>query len=172
MVEMMPFGSGFGSFVPAYQLFEQPGAMISSYINQAHNDWLEIAIEGGFPAVIGMALFLIWFIVGNVQLWRQANATPADLVSRAAGISAFLLLAHSLVDYPLRVPLLMTWFGFFCGLIALGPSALNASRRKFRSESPAEVVKRTIATPIMTQAEPRKGPYFVKKEPPPQETPP
>ena len=165
MVEMLPFGSGFGSFVETYQMFERPSTMVAGYINQAHNDWLEIAIEGGLPAIFGLLCFSLWFVVSNFKLWRHANSSPEDLILRAAGISAFLLLAHSLVDYPLRAPLIMVWFGFFCGLVALGPSALQISRRKFRSESPQEVAKRAVAMPVTAPIEPRKGPFFIKKEP-------
>jgi O-Antigen ligase len=170
MREMLPLGSGFGSFVEIYQLFEQPTDMIAVIINEAHNDWLQIAIEGGFPAILGMALFVLWFSVGNFKLWRQVNPTATDLMARAAGIAALLLLAHSLVDYPLRAQLLMTLFGFFCGLIAIGPSTPLARKRQFRLENSQEISRRPMLAQVTAVIEPRKGPYFVKKDPPISET--
>ena len=105
-----PIGSGFGTFVEAYQIFE-PDALISQrYFNHAHNDLLELLLTTGLPG----ALVLCW--VGGLALW----ALPALLRTRAlrpkdssfqtgvlgrAGFGVLMILAvASLTDYPLRVP--------------------------------------------------------------------
>ena len=120
-----PIGSGFGSFVPVYQLFEQPSIMISSYVNHAHNDWLELLIEGGLPMGIVLFGFLIWFFCAAILAWRPTN----ELFSRAGSIAALLLLIHSLVDYPLRTPGMMCLFGLFCGVMAFASSTRNPQTR-------------------------------------------
>lgn len=109
-----PIGSGFGSFVPAYQLFEQPGKMIDAYVNHAHNDWLELLIEGGLPIALILFAFLIWLVVMAFIAWRKNSI---NLYSKAASISIGMLCIHSLVDYPIRTPALMTMFGLFCGML-------------------------------------------------------
>ena len=39
----MPFGSGMGTFVPVYAMFEKPQDLIANvYANRAHNDFLEL----------------------------------------------------------------------------------------------------------------------------------
>ena len=44
----MPFGSGLGTFVPVYGMFEKPAdAMANTFANRAHNDVLEFWLEGG-----------------------------------------------------------------------------------------------------------------------------
>jgi O-antigen ligase len=111
----LPFGSGFGSFVPAYQLFETPATMQSSYINHAHNDWLELVLEGGLPMALVLAAFVMWFGVAVISVWRNVES---ELIAKAACISASVLLLHSFVDYPLRTPALMVMFALCCGFMA------------------------------------------------------
>lgn len=119
-----PFGSGFGSFVPAYKIFEGPESVINTYINHAHDDWLEVLIEGGLPAALVMAVFLVWFGLTAWKLWRSdaADATPG----RAGSLVVLLLLIHSALDYPLRTPAMMVVFALACGLML--PSATPRPR--------------------------------------------
>jgi O-antigen ligase len=120
-----PIGSGFGSFVPAYQLFETAETLQPAYINHAHNDWLELLIEGGLPMAIILVGFLGWFLHRLFKLW---GSREASLLAKAASISAFLLLAHSLIDYPLRTPALMALFGVFCAMMAVGGAMAQRNR--------------------------------------------
>jgi O-antigen ligase len=113
-----PIGAGFGSFVPVYQNFEAPETMLEAYVNHAHNDWLEIVLEGGAPALLLLAAFLAWFGWTAFRAWRRAGDSSGDLVMLAASLSASLLLLHSIVDYPLRTPALMSFFGLCMGLVA------------------------------------------------------
>jgi len=55
MAEFAVFGSGFGSFEEVYHIFEPDGLLQPDYINQAHNDWAQIVIEGGALAVLLVA---------------------------------------------------------------------------------------------------------------------
>ena len=47
----MPFGSGLGTFVPVYQMFEKPSDVAVAYANHAHNDLLEVWLETGASSV-------------------------------------------------------------------------------------------------------------------------
>lgn len=117
LMAFYPLGSGFGSFVPVYQLFEKPNVIIDHYVNHAHSDWLELLIEGGLPVGILLACFLIWFLYVLSSAWRTSGE---NLFVRAASISAGLLLVHSLVDFPIRAPGIMCLFGIFCGMLSVG----------------------------------------------------
>ena len=101
-----PFGSGFGTFVPVYAMHETPKTMLSSYVNHAHNDWLELWLEGGLPAALLLIGFLAWYAMGLFRLWRPSSEADHLLLQRAAAITCGLLLLHSIVDYPLREPAL------------------------------------------------------------------
>ena len=118
---LLPFGSGAGSFVPVYQFFEKPtDALVDTYVNRAHNDFLEVALETGLAGIALMALFVAWFALRFWQVWRSDNlgGSPLDsLLVRAATLVIVLLMAHSVVDYPLRTTAMMAVFAFACGLL-------------------------------------------------------
>ncbi len=121
-----PFGSGLGSFVPIYMMHETPASMQNTYVNHAHNDWLELLLEAGLLAVAVMLAFLFWFGRLALRAWRRqgpSDGPRGDGVGvRAASLVIGLLLAHSLVDYPLRSPAMMCVFALACGLM-LAPRA-------------------------------------------------
>ena len=50
----MPIGSGLGTFVPVYAMFEKPQDASPAYVNHAHNDILEVSLETG---VLGLASY-------------------------------------------------------------------------------------------------------------------
>lgn len=106
-----PLGSGFGSFDAAYRRFEPFALLRPDYTNRAHNDALEILIEGGLPAVALFGAFAVWFVSRSVAAWKEKGSVDQRLLEARCGsaVSAFALLA-SLTDYPLRTPLFATIF--------------------------------------------------------------
>jgi O-antigen ligase len=113
------FGSGFGSFVPLYQGNETPERMQTNFINHAHNDWMEMLIEGGLPAGVLMALGVVWLLVMAVRIWRYGNGAKTAPFQSVATIVIPLMLAHSAFDYPLRTPAHLVLFAFLCGIMTL-----------------------------------------------------
>jgi hypothetical protein len=103
-VDFAPWGSGFGSFEKAFNLYEPSHMLNSRYLNQAHNDFMQIIIEGGVAALIILLVAMAWF--GHVlwRTWRSSEPGGTNLAIFGGG-SALLWLAASLVDYPLRTPL-------------------------------------------------------------------
>jgi O-antigen ligase len=121
-------GSGFGSFVPLYQAHEQPAEMLGNFVNHAHNDWLELAIEGGLPAIALELSFLAWFVFAAVRVWRYGQGGKTAMLQRAASLIIPLLLAHSCLEFPLRTPALLSLFGFLCGLLCLPPDVATSTK--------------------------------------------
>ena len=114
-----PFGSGFGTFVPTYQMFEHIDALRPVFANHAHNDWLELWLEGSWPALAILAAFLFWLAYASVRAWQPHHDDTHTLdraIAQAGSIVIVLLLMHSAVDYPLHTTALMTLFAFCCGL--------------------------------------------------------
>jgi hypothetical protein len=118
-----PAGSGFGTFVPVYQLYEGPNTIVNSFVNRAHNDWLEVALEGGAPALVLMALFLGWLLYVLYKALRIAAQDPPNAHIRAAGIAALLLMLHAIGDFPFRTDALLTLLGLCFGFLALATAA-------------------------------------------------
>jgi O-antigen ligase len=116
----LPFGSGFGTFVPVYDEFAPRTLLAEAYVNHAHNDWLELWLTGGVPAIILVVGFLTWFGVATFRLWSrgQPEAPVLDLaLAEAASIVIVLLLLHSIVEFPLRTPTLSVLFAMACAFL-------------------------------------------------------
>lgn len=107
-------GSGFGSFPLVYQSVEPLGSMTGSYVNHAHNDYLELALEGGTPAILLLVAGLAFMAARGRRL---LTAAPRSSLGVAALGAVLVLLLHSLVDYPLRMLSLGVVFGFVCALV-------------------------------------------------------
>jgi O-antigen ligase len=116
----MPLGSGLGTFVPIYDMHAPRTLLADRFVNHAHDDWLELWLTGGVPALMLAAAFLAWFLSAVVTCWRPTRPTmPARdiLFARAASIAVALLLVHSALDYPLRTLALSVVFALACGLL-------------------------------------------------------
>lgn len=113
--EFMPAGSGVGSFEKTYRLYENPAAVDRTFVNHAHNDYLEIALETGLAGVILMLLFLGWWAWSAWGRWSELQGGP---FARAATIASAAILAHSLVDFPLRTSAMAAVFAVAIALIA------------------------------------------------------
>lgn len=108
-------GTGVGTFTAVYPRHEDPATIERTYINHAHNDYLELALEGGIPAVLLMLAFLAWWGTRTFAIWRSPNAAE---LGRAACIASAAILLHSLIDYPLRTAAIATIFAMALGLMA------------------------------------------------------
>jgi len=110
-------GTGFGTFIPVYQSAESLGAITPAILNHAHNDYIEILLEGGLPAVLLLLLFFAFIGVCAIKLVRSRVPPERALVSLAAAGGIFIFLLFSLVDYPLRMPALSCVFVVLCALL-------------------------------------------------------
>ena len=141
----MPFGSGLGTFVPVYAMFEKPGGVSDAFVNRAHNDALELLLEAGVLGLVVMGVFLVWLVRRSVEVWRSApphGAAELDLsLARSATLVAGLLVVHSLVDYPLRTTAMMVVMAFACGLLLEPPAGANL-KEGFRLQAVSERARR------------------------------
>jgi hypothetical protein len=130
----MPIGSGIGSYQPVYQTFEPRGALAATYSNHAHNDWLEVLITAGVPGALLLAVAVIAFAWAVWRHFRSRERGPVAAY-RLAGLTIILLAAMaSLVDYPLRAPIiaaLLIISCFWAGANSRGP-ALDGSEGDIR----------------------------------------
>ncbi len=115
IADSFPVGKGLGSFAQVYRQYEDPGEVTGEYVNHAHNDYLELVLELGAAGAILILLFLVWWAVAAVRIWRSPLSTP---FARAATIATAAILAHSLVDFPLRTAAISAIFAASVGLMA------------------------------------------------------
>jgi len=121
-----PFGSGLGSFDPVYRALEPIGAVTSSYFNHAHDDALELLVETGVFGMSVLGAFLVWWLWIAARLLTRGR-DAASQVAAFASLAVLALLAHSLVDYPLRTTAMASLFALACGLMALRPRRTSPS---------------------------------------------
>ena len=125
-LDYLPFGSGFGSFEKAFNAYEPADMLTSVYMNQAHNDPLQLVIEGGLPALAILLVALVWVALRLRQRWRSSHP-HARTQALFLGGSIALWLAASLVDYPLRTPLAAMLIAVLTAQLSL-PSVDSRSR--------------------------------------------
>lgn len=106
-----PFGTGIGSFERVYQVNEPDNLLEPTYMNHAHNDWIEVILTGGLPALALLIVAIVGFCA-RARALRGRRFQPASEVRLAwLGMVVMLLAAvASLGDYPLRVPSLACLF--------------------------------------------------------------
>lgn len=114
-----PLGSGFGTFVQAYQLFEPRSLLMVQFINHVHDDWVELWLEGGLLALFVVAGFVFWFAALTIRIWRSRQLQGSDgvVLAQAGSVAVLLLMMHSAVDYPLRTTSLMALFAISCAFL-------------------------------------------------------
>ena len=82
--EFMPLGSGIGTFRRIYALYENHDTLDpTTYVNHAHNDYLEIALETGVPGLVVVLLFLLWWARAAWRAWRPGDADPLPAPRRS-----------------------------------------------------------------------------------------
>lgn len=96
-------GFGLGTWsdaYPAYAHFDD-----GSFVNQAHNDWIQWAVEGGVPFFLIMVAIAVWSVRPAIQsLW---------------GIGMLAVFLHCLLDYPMQQrPALAAFFFAMLGCVA------------------------------------------------------
>ncbi len=124
--DFFPIGSGSGSFNLIYPAYENPDVVDLWYVNHVHNDYIELVLESGLPGLVLIMIFLFWWIGRAVAVWR---APIIDHFARAASIASAAILAHSLVDFPLRTSAIAAVFAITVALMA-GPRRREEVTRK------------------------------------------
>jgi O-antigen ligase len=137
-----PFGSGAGSFVEAYQIFEPTRLLDSTYLNRAHNDWLETGITFGLPGLLLLAAIIAFYLWHSFTIWRHGNPDRRSIrFARMSGILMAIIALASFSDYPLRTPIMMCvmmiltlWFQE-SNRDAIGLNSPNSSSTKQEDET-------------------------------------
>ena len=110
-----PVGTGLGTFQEIYRTFDDPFRVSREFTNHAHNDYLEVVLELGAVGALLILAFLLWFVTRSVAAWRASFEGTG--LARAGSVIIFIILLHSVVDYPLRTSAVASIFAFACALL-------------------------------------------------------
>jgi O-antigen ligase len=121
------FGWGLGTFPVAYPQFRS--FYTNFFVNEAHNDYLQLLTELGLLGFANMVWFLIVFYrnaFGKIGNWTS-EVTGSLSLSCILGVTG--VLVHSLLDFNLQIPANAAIFYVFCTLGA-APRLLQKTRKR------------------------------------------
>ena len=121
-------GWGLGCFPVVYPQFRS--FYTNFFINEAHNDYLQLLAEMGLA---GFAIML-WFLIA---MYRRAlskignwNSEVTGALTLACLLGVTGILVHSLFDFNLQIPANAAFFYVYCGLAAAPPLLQRARKRR------------------------------------------
>lgn len=100
-----PWGSGFGGFDPMFRIHEPLGLLKPTYFNHAHDDLLELVLDGGLPALLLLLAAVLWWGRASLRAWT--GPAGRQIAPKLGSAMLLLVLIASLFDYPARTPLVM-----------------------------------------------------------------
>lgn len=102
---VFPVGSGFGAFDPVYRIWEPRDFLSFAYLNHAHNDFLEIVVDGGLAGVLLLLAAVGWWIIRSLNVWRAGDR--GAMTGQVGSAIILLVFVASATDYPARTPMIM-----------------------------------------------------------------
>jgi len=144
MFAKRPFlGWGLGTFPIVYPGFRS--FYTTFFVNQAHNDYLQLLVETGLA---GFSI-AVWFLVlvfrraaGKLKNWTE---TASGALTVAALLGCVGILVHSFLDFNLQIPANAALFYVLCAIAAAAPLQESQRRRVIRRHN--LVVQPTPQTP-------------------------
>ncbi len=114
--EHFPLGIGMGGFVGWFDANMPAALQGNEFFNHAHNEYAQWWLEAGILApVLLIAVGVVLALVLRRLLRQQAGGLPSG-PSIGAWCGVAVALMHSVVDYPLRTPSLMTLTALLAGI--------------------------------------------------------
>ena len=102
MLQERPWtGFGGGAFYNAFTRFKVESLPLP--YNHAHNDYVEIAADVGFPGLLLLAGVALLSAVRSFQLMRDSSSPHARGVAAGVGMGLLCALLHALVDLNLQI---------------------------------------------------------------------
>ncbi len=122
-------GAGFGSFKTIYPRYRTFGGEKS--VLHAHNDYLELLIEGGIISVLFVCWFLFQLFSESYRVYSHRHERYSIYLFLGSLTGIISILLHSFTDFNLHIGANGLFFFFLCGLLV---SAANT-----RSRSPKQI---------------------------------
>ena len=120
MFKLKPvLGWGLGTFATVYPHYRS--FYTEFFINEAHDDYVQLLVEMGALGVVTMLWFLGVSYYRAIRKLHDWSKEPNGLVALAAMLGMTGILVHSFVDFNLQVPANAALFYVLCMLAAMKP---------------------------------------------------
>jgi O-antigen ligase len=134
-------GWGLGTFPVVYPEFRT--FYTNFFVNQAHNDYLQLLVEMGLLGFGTMLWFLVTVYTRAIKKIGHWTSEISGAVALACVLGLSGILVHSAVDFNLQIPANAALFYVLCTIAASEPFAQPARKRRVaRSKPPEEVLAR------------------------------
>ncbi len=97
-------GSGLGSFGLVEPATRVPGDSFNFYAEHAHNDYLELWIEGGTGQIVLAAIVIVMILIKGIRAVRLQPFSPNGRLALGGVIGFISIVVHSFVDFGLHIP--------------------------------------------------------------------
>ncbi|MHA7901494.1 MAG: O-antigen ligase family protein [Henriciella sp.] len=132
-------GSGLGTYESVIPLYENPETVTATFVAKAHNDYLQILMEGGILGLILLVFAFIWFGQVFLKLWSKKRSGSTGSLRKFAFVALVAILLHSIVDYPARTPAIAAMVGLCLALVAI-PESRGARAKPKSSDNEKRIV--------------------------------
>lgn len=106
-------GTGYGTYADAFKAYNHPGTG-AAFVNRAHNTYLQLAMELGWPAAAALVLGVGWLAA---RCRPRPGAGRASTAYLAVVVSCSVLVGvHALVDFSLEMPAIAATYALLLGL--------------------------------------------------------
>jgi len=130
-------GSGFGTFVDIYPSHQTISGDLT--LVHAHNDYIELAVEGGLISLLFAAAFIFTLFQKTYRVFKTRRDAYSVYVYMGSITGIIAILIHSVVDFNFHIGANGLWFFFIAGL------AVSAANTGIRQTS-----KRTRLLPVQS----------------------
>ena len=131
-------GWGLGTFPVVYPQFRT--FYTNFFVNQAHNDYLQLLVEMGLLGFATMLWFLLTLYTRAIKKMGNWTAEVSGAVTLACVLGLSGILVHSAVDFNLQIPANAALFYVLCTIAASEPFAQPARKRRVVRSNPAEIL--------------------------------
>lgn len=131
MLWKRPFlGWGLGTFPIVYPQFRS--FYSTFFVNEAHNDYLQLLVETGLVGFSIAVWFLVLVIRQATRKLKDWNETSTGALTVAALLGCVGILVHSALDFNLQIPANAALFYVLCAIAAAAPLHESQRRRVLR----------------------------------------
>jgi O-antigen ligase len=138
-------GWGLGTFPIVYPQFRS--FYTTFFVNEAHNDYLQLLVETGLAGFLIAAWFLVVVVRQAVAKLKNWTETSSGALTAAALLGCVGILVHSTLDFNLQIPANAALFYVLCAIAASGTLQESQRRRTRRRHN-------LIVEPILDNVKP------------------
>ncbi|NMP16481.1 O-antigen ligase family protein [Thalassotalea sp. Y01] len=129
LVELFPrVGTGGGGYYTVFPLVQ--GEDVNAFLDHAHNDYLQFAIEYGIPATLWLGIIVMVSLVQGIIAMRRRRSKMLQGLGFATTLAIIGMLLHISVDFNLQAPANAAYFHIVLALAWIANNGLKSKKAR------------------------------------------